>query len=184
LDTHDPFTVSVPGRMQLVGAQPAAIVDFAHNPDALERTIASVRRPEENARVIVVFGATGDRDATKRPLMGAIAARGADVVVVTDDDPHSEDPAAIRRDVLQGALDARSRERLASGIIEVFPRAEAIDRAVSLATPADTVLVAGRGHEAWQEVNGENLALDDRVELRQALRRHGFDALDGDGVES
>jgi UDP-N-acetylmuramoyl-L-alanyl-D-glutamate--2,6-diaminopimelate ligase len=132
----------------------------------------------------VVFGATGERDATKRPLMGAIAARLADVVVVTDDDPHGEDAAAIRSQVLAGALDARRREQLDTEILEVFPRAEAIDRAVALAAAGDTVLVAGRGHEAWQEVNGENLALDDRVELRQALQRHGFEVPDGDAVKS
>ncbi|NKX54947.1 UDP-N-acetylmuramoyl-L-alanyl-D-glutamate--2,6-diaminopimelate ligase [Arthrobacter mobilis] len=183
-DAHDPFTIEVPGRMQLVGRRPAAIVDFAHNPDALERTISSVRTPGTDARVIVVFGATGERDAGKRPLMGAIAARLADVVVVTDDDPHGEDPAAIRREVMAGALAARQQEQLATEILEVFPRAAAIERAVALAGPADTVLVAGRGHEVWQDVNGENLAFDDRVELREALRRHGFEVAEGDTVKS
>ena len=99
-----PFTVEVPGRMQLLCEAPAAIVDFAHNPDALQRTLESVRRPQ--GTVIVVFGATGERDQTKRPLMGAIAARLADVVIVTDDDPHDEDDAAIRADVLRGARSA------------------------------------------------------------------------------
>ena len=184
LDAHDPFTVEVPGRMQLIGEQPAAIVDFAHNPDALTRTLAAVRGPGSDSRVIVVFGATGERDQTKRPLMGAIAARLADVVVVTDDDPHGEDAAAIRADVLRGAEAAKSGEVLACVIEEVAPRAAAIDRAVELARPQDTVLVAGRGHEVWQEVMGENLALDDRVELRRALTRYGFSALSSDGVES
>ncbi|MDK1327358.1 UDP-N-acetylmuramoyl-L-alanyl-D-glutamate--2,6-diaminopimelate ligase [Arthrobacter sp. zg-Y1143] len=184
LDTHDPFTVEVPGRMQLIGEEPAAIVDFAHNPDALTRTLEAVRRTDEDSRVIIVFGATGERDQTKRPLMGAIAARLADVVVVTDDDPHGEDAAAIRADVLRGASAAQSREGLTCVIEEVAPRAAAIDRAVELARPQDTVLVAGRGHEVWQEVMGENLALDDRVELRRALTRYGFTALSSDGVES
>lgn len=184
LDARDPFTVEVPGRMQLIGEEPAAIVDFAHNPDALTRTLASVRRPDGAGRVIVVFGATGERDQTKRPLMGAIAARLADVVVVTDDDPHGEDAAAIRADVLRGAREARDGEQLDCLIEEVAPRAAAIDRAVALAGPQDTVLVAGRGHEVWQEVMGENLALDDRVELRRALTSHGFSALSSDGVES
>ncbi|WP_146362515.1 UDP-N-acetylmuramoyl-L-alanyl-D-glutamate--2,6-diaminopimelate ligase [Arthrobacter yangruifuii] len=184
LDAADPFTVEVPGRMQLIGEAPAAIVDFAHNPDALSRTLASVRGPGSDARVIVVFGATGERDQTKRPLMGAIAARGADIVLVTDDDPHGEDAAAIRADVLRGADAARTAEGLACMIEEVAPRAAAIDRAVELARPQDTVLVAGRGHEVWQEVMGENLALDDRVELRRALTRYGFTALSSDGVES
>ena len=202
----DPFTVEVPGRMQLVGTAPAAIVDFAHNPDALARTLASVRREEpaaesstsetstsetsgssagdEAPRVIIVFGATGQRDQTKRPLMGAIAARLADVVIITDDDPHDEDEAAIRADVSAGAREARENESLACEIIEVAPRAAAIDRAVALARPQDTVLVAGRGHEVFQEVKGVNLVLDDRVELRQALTRYGFPVLSGDGVES
>ena len=202
----DPFTVEVPGRMQLVGTAPAAIVDFAHNPDALARTLASVRREapaaessatdtsasdtsesaagDEAPRVIIVFGATGQRDQTKRPLMGAIAARLADVVIITDDDPHDEDEASIRADVSAGAREARDNEALACEIIEVAPRAAAIDRAVALARPQDTVLVAGRGHEVFQEVKGVNLVLDDRVELRQALTRYGFPVLSGDGVES
>ncbi|MCC3270572.1 UDP-N-acetylmuramoyl-L-alanyl-D-glutamate--2,6-diaminopimelate ligase [Arthrobacter gengyunqii] len=201
LDRWDPFTVEVPGRMQLVGTAPAAIVDFAHNPDALARTLESVRRdaPDSAAgtsaggtgagtaakpRVIVVFGATGERDQTKRPLMGAIAARLADVVIITDDDPHDEDEAAIRADVLAGARTARAEEGLSCEIREAAPRAAAIDLAVALARPQDTVLVAGRGHEVFQEVKGVNLALDDRVELRQALTRHGFHVLSGNGVES
>ena len=184
LDTADPLTVEVPGRMQLVGDEPAAIVDFAHNPDALERTLASVRRPEEGSRVIIVFGATGERDQTKRPLMGAIAARLADVVIVTDDDPHGEDEQTIRSGVLAGAEEAVRTGELATQVLEVFPRGEAIDRAVALAAPADTVLVAGRGHEVFQEVKGVNLELDDRVELRRALHRHGFSALGAEAVES
>ena len=193
LDRRDPFTVEVPGRMQLVGEAPAAIVDFAHNPDALARTLESVRRetpaadgagPEAKPRVIIVFGATGERDQTKRPLMGAIAARLADVVIVTDDDPHDEDEATIRAGVLAGAQAAREEESLACEILELAPRAAAIDRAVALARPQDTVLVAGRGHEIFQEVKGVNVALDDRVELRQALTRYGFPVLSGDGVES
>lgn len=198
LDRCDPFTVEVPGRMQLVGEAPAAIVDFAHNPDALARTLESVRReasePEaaraagvsaaEPPRVIIVFGATGQRDQTKRPLMGAIAARLADVVIVTDDDPHDEDEATIRANVLAGARGALDDGDLSCEILEVAPRAAAIDRAVAMARPQDTVLVAGRGHEVFQEVKGVNLALDDRVELRNALTRYGFPVLSGNGVES
>ena len=89
-----------PGRMQLVSTAPAAVVDFAHNPDALARALEAVRSPEPGSRVIVVFGATGQRDQSKRPTMGAIAARLADIVIVSDDDPHDEDAAAIRADVL------------------------------------------------------------------------------------
>ncbi len=104
LDATEPFTVAVPGRMQLVSTAPAAVVDFAHNPDALARALEAVRSPQPGSRVIVVFGATGQRDQGKRPAMGAIAARLADTVIVSDDDPHDEDAAAIRADVLAGAL--------------------------------------------------------------------------------
>nr|WP_246036196.1 UDP-N-acetylmuramoyl-L-alanyl-D-glutamate--2,6-diaminopimelate ligase [Sinomonas susongensis] len=173
-DDADPFSVEVPGRMQLVGTRPAAVVDFAHNPDALERALAAVRPAEGSGRVIVVFGATGQRDQGKRPLMGAVAVRGAEVVIVTDDDPHDEDPAAIRQDVVEGARSEDGARSLGRTIEEVASRAEAIRRAVELAHEDDVVLVAGRGHEVFQEVKGVNHALDDRVELREALVARGF----------
>ena len=184
LDSADPFTVAVPGRMQLVATAPAAVVDFAHNPDALARALEAVRSPQAGSKVIVVFGATGQRDQGKRPTMGAIAARLADVVIVSDDDPHDEDPAAIRADVMAGALEAKTGEGLDRTILEVFPRDAAIRKAVELAGPEDTILVAGRGHEVWQEVKGVNLALDDRVELRSALTVRGFTVLDDQRIES
>lgn len=183
-DQHDPFTTQVPGRMELVSESPAAIVDFAHNPDALALTLDSVRVPDADSRVLVVFGATGQRDVSKRPIMGATAARRADVVIVTDDDPHDEEEAGIRAGVLEGARAARESENLNCEIVEVFPRAEAIEHAVSLARPGDVILVAGRGHEVWQEVKGVNLPLDDRVELAAALTRHGFSVLSGNRIES
>ncbi|MFE4836150.1 UDP-N-acetylmuramoyl-L-alanyl-D-glutamate--2,6-diaminopimelate ligase [Arthrobacter sp. NPDC056691] len=184
LDAKDPFTVAVPGRMQLVSARPAAVVDFAHNTDALARALEALRSPEPASRVIVVFGATGQRDQGKRPAMGATAARLADVVIVSDDDPHDEDAAAIRAEVLVGATDAKEAEQLDCRIMEVFPRDAAIREAVNLAAPEDTILIAGRGHEVWQEVKGVNLALDDRVELRNALTARGFTVLQDDGIES
>ncbi|MFJ4208250.1 UDP-N-acetylmuramoyl-L-alanyl-D-glutamate--2,6-diaminopimelate ligase [Paenarthrobacter sp. NPDC089675] len=184
LDQHDPFTVAVPGRMQLVSTSPASVVDFAHNPDALARALKAVRSPEEGSRVIVVFGATGQRDQGKRPTMGAIAARLADVVIVSDDDPHDEDAAAIRAEVLAGARAAVEKEGLSSTIIESYPRDEAIRLAVQTATAKDTILVAGRGHEVWQEVKGVNLALDDRVELRSALTSRGFSVSPDQRIES
>jgi UDP-N-acetylmuramoyl-L-alanyl-D-glutamate--2,6-diaminopimelate ligase len=184
LDAADPFTVAVPGRMQLVSTAPAAVVDFAHNPDALARALEAVRSPEPGSRVIIVFGATGQRDQSKRPAMGAIAARLADTVIVSDDDPHDEDAAAIRADVLAGALAARDDEGLDCTVLEVFPRDAAILKAVELAGAGDTILVAGRGHEVWQEVKGVNLALDDRVELRTALTARGFTVLEDHRIES
>ncbi|MGG5172973.1 UDP-N-acetylmuramoyl-L-alanyl-D-glutamate--2,6-diaminopimelate ligase [Pseudarthrobacter sp. J1738] len=176
LDTHDPLTVEVPGRMQMVGTSPAAIVDFAHNPDALARALGAVRSGEEGSRVIVVFGATGQRDQGKRPTMGAIAVELADVVIITDDDPHEEDEASIRADVMAGAIAANEKLTVPRVVEEVSPRKDAIRRAVELATAKDTILVAGRGHEVWQEVKGVNLPLDDRAELRNALTAFGFNA--------
>lgn len=185
LDEADPLTVAVPGRMQVVCEEPAAVVDFAHNSDALERAIGAVRGQHPEARVIVVFGATGDRDSTKRATMGAVAARHADVVIVTDDDPHTEEPGGIRRQVLEGALGAIEAEGLSSRVSEVYPRADAIVAAVAMARPQDTILVAGRGHEIWQDVAGTNVALDDRVELRQALAAagHAPRPAEGDSTE-
>lgn len=173
-DDADPFSVEVPGRMQLVTSRPAAVVDFAHNPDALERALAAVRPAGGPGRVIIVFGATGQRDQGKRPLMGAVAVRGAEVVIVTDDDPHDEDPAEIRGEVVEGARSEDAARGLGRTIEEIAPRAEAIRRAVELAGEDDVVLVAGRGHEVFQEVKGVNYALDDRVELRDALVARGF----------
>nr|WP_240630344.1 UDP-N-acetylmuramoyl-L-alanyl-D-glutamate--2,6-diaminopimelate ligase [Specibacter cremeus] len=184
LDAHAPFGVAVPGRMQLVGTAPAAIVDFAHNPDALVRVLDAVRPAPGAGRTIIVFGATGERDVTKRPIMGAVAAEGADVVIVTDDDPHGEEPAGIRAGVLAGAREADANGALGRVIEEVGDRAAAINRAVELAGPADVILVAGRGHEVFQEVAGVNVALDDRVELRAALARFGFPSLDAGAIES
>jgi UDP-N-acetylmuramoyl-L-alanyl-D-glutamate--2,6-diaminopimelate ligase len=184
LDAHDPFTVEVPGRMQLIGTAPVAVVDFAHNPDALERALDAVRPTAPGARVIAVFGATGERDATKRPIMGAVVAQGADVVIITDDDPHNEDPAAIRAEVLAGANEANVSGGLGRVIEEFDQRAAAITRAVELATPQDVILVAGRGHEVYQEVKGINISLDDRVELRTALASRGFPLSETSKIES
>jgi UDP-N-acetylmuramoyl-L-alanyl-D-glutamate--2,6-diaminopimelate ligase len=184
VDAFDPFTVEVPGRMQLVCQRPAAVVDFAHNPDALERALEAVRQPSSNARVILVFGATGQRDQSKRPLMGAIAARGADVVIVTDDDPHDEEAAAIRAEVMAGVIAENEASGLGRTVEEVAPREAAIRRAVELARPEDVVLVAGRGHEVFQEVQGVNHTLDDRVELRAALADHGFLSARNEQIES
>lgn len=184
LDEHDPFTVDVPGRMQLVGVSPVAVVDFAHNPDALARALEAVRPGQGDARVIVVFGATGERDATKRPTMGAIAVQGADVVIITDDDPHDEDPAAIRADVLAGARAENERGGWGRVVEESDLRADAIARAVELATTEDVILVAGRGHEIYQEVQGVNISLDDRVELRAALSARGFTVSKASTIES
>ena len=175
LEAAGGVSAAVPGRMEVVGTSPRVVVDFAHNTDALSLALAALR-PTTEGRLVVVFGATGDRDKGKRPRMGAVAVEGADVVVVTDDDPHGEDPASIRAEVLAGALAARD---VADGahapgvpartVTEVAPRAAAIRDTIREAGPQDTVLIAGRGHEVWQEIAGVDHALDDRVEARAAL---------------
>ncbi|MGQ7787384.1 UDP-N-acetylmuramoyl-L-alanyl-D-glutamate--2,6-diaminopimelate ligase [Nesterenkonia sp. K-15-9-6] len=174
----DPFTISVPGRMQVICESPAAIVDFAHNPDAMIRTLDAVAATKGEGRIILVIGAAGDRDRSKRPTMGAIAVRMADHVIVSDDDPHGEDPAQIRDDVMAGAREAVESGGLTTVLEEIWPRAEAIERAVASASPRDTVILAGRGHEIHQDFDGDHRPIDDRVELREALLRHGHRPLE------
>jgi UDP-N-acetylmuramoyl-L-alanyl-D-glutamate--2,6-diaminopimelate ligase len=158
----------VPGRLERVDAgQPfLVVVDYAHKPDALEAALAALR-PLTEGRLLLVIGAGGDRDSGKRPVMGAIGARLADVLVVTDDNPRTEDPAAIRAAVLAGAREVPDAER--AEVLEVGPRREAIRHAISLATAGDTVLVAGKGHETGQESGGVVEPFDDRDEVRAAL---------------
>ena len=152
----------VPGLFEAVDeGQPfTVLVDYAHTPDSLDNVLRAARDLAAG-RVIVVFGAGGDRDRGKRPLMGKIAADLADVVVVTSDNPRSEEPLAIIQDVLQGAgMD-----------VEIDPdRSSAIGRAIRLATEGDVVVIAGKGHEQGQEIGGEKLPFDDRVVAREALR--------------
>ena len=168
------LTPVVPGRMQLISLAPHAIVDFAHNPDGLTRALEAMDRPD-GGKVMIVFGATGERDHLKRPIMGAIAAQNADVVIVTDDDPHGEEPAPIRAAVEEGAQKAESRR--AQQILNSSPRSAAIDAAIAMATEHDAILIAGRGHETEQDVDGVDIALDDRVETARALHAHGFEVL-------
>lgn len=162
------LTPVVPGRMQLISLAPHAIVDFAHNPDGLTRALEAMDRPD-GGKVMIVFGATGERDHLKRPIMGAIAAQNADVVIVTDDDPHGEEPAPIRAAVEEGAQKAENRR--AQQILNISPRSAAIDTAIALATEHDAILIAGRGHETEQDVDGVDIALDDRVETAREIGR-------------
>jgi UDP-N-acetylmuramoyl-L-alanyl-D-glutamate--2,6-diaminopimelate ligase len=128
----------------------AVFVDFAHTPDAIE-TALNAMRPHVMGRLVAIVGAGGDRDTTKRPLMGQAAAACADQVFVTDDNPRSEDPAAIRTQVMAGCPDA----------IEVGDRAEAILRAIDTLGPGDALLIAGKGHETGQIVGNDVLPFDD-----------------------
>jgi UDP-N-acetylmuramoyl-L-alanyl-D-glutamate--2,6-diaminopimelate ligase len=154
----------VPGRLERVeaGQDFVVVVDYAHKPDAVESALRTLR-PLTAGRLIVVIGAGGDRDPGKRPLMGEIAGRLADVLVVTDDNPRSEDPAAIRAAVLAGTAGA------AAEVVEVGDRRAAIREALARATPGDVVLVAGKGHETGQEVHGTVHPFDDRDVVREEL---------------
>ena len=165
--------VDVPGRMQRVGEGQnfLALVDYAHKPAAVESVIATLRRQlrDTGGRLAVVVGAGGDRDAGKRPLMGATAARGAELLVITDDNPRTEDAAEIRAAVRAGALGIAEAER--GEVREIGDRAEAIAAAVDWARQGDVVLVAGKGHETGQEIAGVKYPFDDREVLAQALLR-------------
>ncbi|MCH1868274.1 UDP-N-acetylmuramoyl-L-alanyl-D-glutamate--2,6-diaminopimelate ligase [Nocardioides sp. CFH 31398] len=157
----------VPGRLELVSTPDddlTVVVDYAHKPDAVEAALAAMRTLTPG-RLVTVIGAGGDRDPGKRPLMGAVAARLSDVVVVTDDNPRSEDPAAIRAAVLGGARD----EGADAVLEEVADRREAVRRALALAGPGGVVVVAGKGHEAGQEVAGVVHAFDDRAVAAEEL---------------
>ena len=159
----------VPGRLEPVEAgQPyAALVDYAHTPEAVARLLGAVR-PGTAGRVITVLGCGGDRDRAKRPLMGEAAARGSGLLVVTDDNPRSEDPAEIRAAMLAGALAVPAGER--GEVVEVGGRRAAVEAAVRRARAGDTVVVAGKGHEQGQEVAGVLHPFDDRAVLRAAIR--------------
>jgi UDP-N-acetylmuramoyl-L-alanyl-D-glutamate--2,6-diaminopimelate ligase len=156
----------VPGRLERVeeGQDFEVVVDYAHKPDAVAAALATLR-PLTRGRLIVVLGAGGDRDPGKRPFMGEIAARAADVLVVTDDNPRGEDPAAIRREILDGTVGG------AAEVIEIGDRRAAIAEALRRARAGDLVLVAGKGHETGQEVGGVVHPFDDRVVAREELRR-------------
>jgi len=151
-----------PGRLQLVGATPAGApvyIDYAHKPDALENVLKSVR-PFTNGRIVLVFGCGGDRDKGKRPIMGEIAVKLADIVIVTDDNPRSENAAIIRKQILAGAHGAQ----------EIGDRRAAIRHAVGLLARGDTLIVAGKGHEEGQIIGDKVLPFSDQAELAAALR--------------
>ena len=150
-----------PGRLERAGEFRGApiLVDYAHKPDALEKVLSALR-PLASGRLVVVFGCGGDRDAGKRPLMGEVASRLADIVVVTDDNPRSEAPAAIRAAILASARGAR----------EIPDRAMAIAAAVELLQPGDVLVIAGKGHETGQIVGAATLPFSDHAAIAQALK--------------
>lgn len=156
----------VPGRFERVveGLGYDVIVDYAHTPDAMEKLLEAAKAITTN-RVIIVFGATGDRDKGKRPIMGEIAARMADRVILTDDESYSEDPATIRSEVMAGIESAGGEAKT----IELGDRREAIEKALSIAKKGDTVLITGMGHEQFRIVNGERLPWNDGDVVRELV---------------
>jgi UDP-N-acetylmuramoyl-L-alanyl-D-glutamate--2,6-diaminopimelate ligase len=150
-----------PGRLERIGERHGApvFIDYAHKPDALDKALATLR-PFVRERLVVVFGCGGDRDAGKRPIMGEIAARGADVVIVTDDNPRSENPASIRAAILAAAPNA----------VEIGDRGLAIRTAVAMLATGDALLIAGKGHETGQIVGNATLPFSDHQTARAALK--------------
>jgi UDP-N-acetylmuramoyl-L-alanyl-D-glutamate--2,6-diaminopimelate ligase len=165
---------AVPGRFEAVArGQPfAVVVDYAHTPASLDNVLREARAMAARAggRVLCVFGCGGDRDRGKRPLMGAVGARLADVVVVTSDNPRSEDPVAIIDAILKGVV----AERAEGADRVLVDRREAIGAAISAARPGDVVVIAGKGHERGQEAAGRVVAFDDREVAAEALAARGW----------
>jgi UDP-N-acetylmuramoyl-L-alanyl-D-glutamate--2,6-diaminopimelate ligase len=153
----------VPGRLEVVSEAPTVLRDYAHTPDALGRALSAIR-PFVSGRLIVVFGAGGDRDAGKRPQMGAAAEHGADVVIVTSDNPRTEDPEKILDDIERGMTPGR-HERIEN-------RREAIARALDHARDGDVVLLAGKGHETYQILGTTKVPFDEKEIVRELLTAH------------
>lgn len=163
--------VYMPGRTERVSSDqgPTVYVDFGHSPDAFLNTLKAVREVTAG-RVIMVFGADGDRDASKRPAMAQVAAEGCDILVITDHHPRFEDPASIRR-VL---VDAAKAHRPDLPILEVSPPEQAIREAIKLAVPGDSILWAGPGHQDYRDIRGVRTPYSARAEARAALRENGW----------
>jgi UDP-N-acetylmuramyl-tripeptide synthetase len=159
----------VPGRFEIVSSAEddiTVVVDYAHTDDAL-RNLLETARPMATRRLITVFGAGGDRDRTKRPLMGMVAARLSDIVVITSDNPRSEDPSRIIEEVNLGA--APETRQSGAEVLAIVDRREAIEQAIARAAAEDVVLIAGKGHEKYQEIGGRTLPFDDVAVARAAL---------------
>jgi UDP-N-acetylmuramoyl-L-alanyl-D-glutamate--2,6-diaminopimelate ligase len=145
------------------------VVDYAHTDDAL-RNLLETARPLAAGRLITVFGCGGDRDRTKRPLMGAVAGRLSDLIVITSDNPRSEDPSRIIEEIQRG-ITADTRKDAGQRLLTIVDRGAAIAKAIELARPGDLVLVAGKGHEKYQVIGDRVLPFDDVAVAREALSR-------------
>lgn len=168
IDTALKTFSSVPGRFELIeeGQDFAVVVDYAHTPDGLQNILETAKAIKEN-RIIIVFGCGGDRDATKRPIMGRIAAEYGDRIYVTSDNPRTEDPIQIVKDVEVGVKEAL---RDGTSYEVIVDRREAINYAIHDAKAGDIVIIAGKGHENYQILKNETIHFDDREEARQALK--------------
>jgi UDP-N-acetylmuramoyl-L-alanyl-D-glutamate--2,6-diaminopimelate ligase len=151
----------VPGRLERIATRPCPVLrDYAHTPDALARALAALR-PLTAGRLIVVFGAGGDRDRGKRPLMGAVAERDADHAIVTSDNPRTEDPAAIVDEIIAGMTTGRHTR--------IVDRRAAIAHALEVARPSDLILLAGKGHETYQVIGTRKLPFDERTIVQELI---------------
>ncbi len=150
-----------PGRMEVVAQEPCVIVDYAHTPDALENVLTTLQQLKQG-RLGVVFGCGGDRDKTKRPIMGRIASQYADFAIVTSDNPRTEDPVQIIEEVAGGFLPSTQ-------VSKIINREEAIQYALDMANPHDIVLIAGKGHESYQQIGLERFAFSDQDVVRKLL---------------
>ncbi|MGC4085703.1 MAG: UDP-N-acetylmuramoyl-L-alanyl-D-glutamate--2,6-diaminopimelate ligase [Vicinamibacterales bacterium] len=163
---------AVPGRFQVVSSPKddvTAVVDYAHTDDAL-RNLLETARPLATGRIITVFGCGGDRDRTKRPLMGAVAGRLSDVIIITSDNPRSEDPARIIEEIQRG-ITPDTRRGNGQRIVPIVDRHKAIEEAVETAAPGDLILIAGKGHEKYQVIGAQTLPFDDVEVAQSALAR-------------
>jgi UDP-N-acetylmuramoyl-L-alanyl-D-glutamate--2,6-diaminopimelate ligase len=162
----------VPGRFQVVSSakdEVTVVVDYAHTDDAL-RNLLETARPLARGRLITVFGCGGDRDRTKRPLMGMVAGRLSDLLVITSDNPRSEDPNRIIEEIQRG-ITANTRRDSAQRLLTIVDRGAAISKAIEVAKPGDLVLIAGKGHEKYQVIGDRTLPFDDVAVAREALAR-------------
>ncbi len=160
-------TSSVAGRFEIVNKEPLVIVDYAHTPDGLENVLNAARKIlPDNGRLVCVFGCGGDRDATKRPKMGAIAEKLSDIAIVTSDNPRSEDPQQIITDILSG-IKSLSQDKI---MVEA-DRHLAIKLASQISKPSDIVVIAGKGHEDYQILRDKTIHFDDREEVRNAFAK-------------
>ena len=154
---------AAPGRMEVVAQKPCVIVDYAHTPDALENALTTLQQLKKG-RLGVVFGCGGDRDKTKRPMMGKIASQHADFVIITSDNPRTEEPSVIVEEVAAG---------LVSNVeaVTILDRQEAIKHALEMADDQDIILIAGKGHEAYQQIGKERFAFSDQDVVRELLNK-------------